>query len=318
MTANASWRDYVSIETDYWAVVLAFLFLVVLGGALAVGTWLSGMGVEPAMSGSSTSEQAAAGGGWAIAEVVAAVVLLGVVTLWQRLPEWLQDVVKTGTLVVASMVAGAYLAPEGATAFWAVAAMGVGYYGLSKAADAYDVYWILNNIEGVAFAIVAGGAIGAVLPLPFLVVGIVGLTIYDHVFANQNEWMFTIGAGLLKAKLPLVIFAMPSLRVDWDDLCDAMTAEEDRSEEFFPNDSGFGIGTADLLLPAALAVAVVTAVGTPMGGVVPVVGISIGVMVAAFRLRWEMLNIGSGAGLPAITSGALGGWAVGIVVVMSV
>lgn len=316
MTAVRNWRQYVSIETDYWAVLLSLLFLVVIGGALALIPWASGLAAEPAMSGSSTSEQAAAGGGWAIAEVGFAVLLLGVIALWNRLPGWVRDIIQDNVTIVLWMFIGAmaYIADI----FWPIMLAGVGLLTVAKTAVEFDVYWLFNNVVALGVAMLGAVILGVFFPLPFLIVGLIGLTVYDHVFANQNDWMFAIGEGLLRAKLPVIVFAFPRLRVDWDELCEAMVEPEDRTEEFFPHDNGFGIGTADLMLPAAVAVGVVSTIGAPLGGLLPVLGVTIGVIVAAFRLRWEMLNIGSGAGLPAITSGALGGWAVGAVVVMVV
>ena len=63
---------------------------------------------------------------------------------------------------------------------------------------------------------------------------------------------------------------------------------------------------ADLALPAALAAAVATA-----GGPAPLLaagGVVAGIAIACFRLRHRMLTAGSGAGMPALTAGAIGGW----------
>lgn len=312
------WQNYVSIETDYWAMLLALLFLSVIAGSLALVPWVNSMGVEQAMGGSSAAEQAAAGGGWAIAEAIAAVIILGAIAAWRLLPEWAREIVKDNLTIGLWMLngAGAYVADV----FLPVMAAAIGLLTIAKTAVRFEVYWLLHNVFAVGVAILGAVLLGVTFPLPFLVIGLVGLTVYDHVFANQQDWMMKIGEGLLCAKLPVVVFAFPKLRVDWDDLCDAIADEEEEKEqsEFFPDKKGFGIGTADLLLPAALAVAVVKTIGTPVGGVIPAVGLTIGVIIAAFRLRWELINTGSGAGLPAITSGAFGGWAVGIMVVMSV
>lgn len=309
-TATSRFRNLTAVHADRWGLLLAALFLTVLAGSVYVATWLSGAGVEPAMGGTSGGEQAAAGAGWAIAEAIFAALLLGVILLYKRLPEWAQDVVKTAVVVVPAMWLGVLAVQNGA--FWPVALGVVGYYAIVKATDAYDVYWLWQNFEAVALAIVLGGAVGAVLPLPFLAVGIVGLTIYDHVFANENDWMFTLGGGMLRAKLPVVVFAFPRLRVAWDDICDSLAADRDEETDdgVFEGTSQFGIGTADLLLPAAFA----SAVAVTGGGVtLPVLGVAAGVGVAALRLRWEMLNVGSGAGMPAIAGGVLGGYAVALV-----
>lgn len=315
---TSRFRRLTAVQTDGWGFLLAGLFVVVLVGAVWMATWFASAGVEPAMSGSSGSEQAAAGAGWALAEVGVAVLLLGFVLLWKRLPEWVQDVVKTGVLVVGAMVLGDMASQLGMSAFWTVAVGVVGYYAIIKAADAFDVYWLWNNFESIALAIVLGAGIGAVLPLPFLLVGIVGLTIYDHVFANEKDWMFTLGEGMLRAKLPVIVFAFPKLRVSWDAICDEMGGDDDALDdsltEMLEEGRGFGIGMADLLLPAAFAAAVTLAGG---GVTLPVVGVVAGIVVAAFRLRWEMVNIGSGAGLPAITGGIVGGYAIASLVVIA-
>lgn len=311
-TTHGRLRRLTALEADAWGVLLAALFIGVMVGAVELATWFAGAGVEPAMSGSSSSEQAAAGAGWAIAEVAVAVVGLGVILLWRRLPEWAKDVVKTGAVVVVSMVLGVQAAAVGASAFWTAAGLLVSYYAIIKATDAYDVYWIWNNFEAVLLAIVLAGAIGSVLPLPFLLVGIVLLSVYDHVFANERDWMFTLGEGMMRAKLPVLVLALPRLRVSWDALCRDIGGDEDVLDEELSEaieaGNGFGIGMADLMLPAAVAAAVAVSTG---GVTMPVFGIAVGVVIAAFRLRWLMVNqTEGGAGMPSITTGVIGGYAI--------
>lgn len=313
--AVSRFRNLTAVETDRWGVLLAALFMAVLAGAVWVATSLASLGVESAMGGSSGGEQAAAGAGWALAEVAVAVFLLGVIMLYNRLPEWAQDTIKTSLLIAVSMWAGVVAKEAGVLVSGATVL--IGYYAITQVADAYDVYWLWNNVEAVVLAIVLGGMIGVILPLPFLIVGLIGLTIYDHVFANEKDWMFTLGGGMLRAKLPVVVFAFPRWRVAWSDIVAAVEPNEEPDDssvvEDFKSDAGFGIGMADLLFPAAIAAAVTVAGG---GVTLPVYGIVAGVIVAAFRLRWEMINVGGGAGLPAITAGTLGGYAAALIPVV--
>lgn len=316
-TTTARVRQFTAVKADRWGILLAALFMAVLIGSVGLANWMAGMGTEPVMSESSGGEQAAGGAAWALAEVAVAVVAIGLILLYKRLPEWAQKIVKFA--VVAPMVM--YLGAEAASIgmFGATAAFLVGYFAIYKVTDAFDVYWLWNNVESIALATVAAAFVGVVLPLPFLIAGIVGLTIYDHVFADKKNWMFTLGEGMLRAKLPVIVFALPKLRASWDDICDSLSDESELDDEelqrALENSEGFGIGTADLLLPAAFASAVAVSGG---GITLPVVGVAAGVLVAAFRLRWEMVNIGSGAGLPALTTGSIGGYALAMIPVVMV
>lgn len=307
-------RTRTNIVTDGWGLLLAGLFLTVLVGSVALAQSFASAGVEPAMSGSSSSQQAAAGAGWAIAEVVVAVIGIVVFLLWKRLPAWGKEIVKKGVVIVGSMMIGASLPVSGygAGAFWAIAGGLVGYYALVRITDEFDVFWHLNNLHCVFIAILLGGTAGAVLPFKFLLVGIILLTVYDHVFANQNDWMFTLGEGMMRAKLPVLFLAIPRLRLSWDDLCADIGGKEDvfddEIESMVERGDGFGIGMADLMLPAALAASLTVSSG---GVSMPVVGMVGGLILAAFRLRYLMVNADeAGAGMPSITAGTVGGYLV--------
>lgn len=137
--------------------------------------------------------------------------------------------------------------------------------------------------------------------------GLVGLTAYDYWFADRQTWMADIAEWTVSRKLPLLVIAPTSFRLSWDELEEAATGDERDPDELL----AFAIGTADLLLPAAFAVALAES-----GAVLPFAGAVLGLLAACPRLSWKMHN-GGGAGLPPITTGVFGGWAIASVGVVA-
>lgn len=313
MSDHLDWHRYFEVEKDWRALALVSLFLVVIAGALTVRPWLLSQGAESAVAGTSTTEQAAGGVVWALSEAVFAGVLLAVILLWRKLPEWVQDIVNDNLLIAVYMLVGA--SALAADAFGITAAAAMGALTVLKTADEFDVWWVVNDIAALGFAVVLGAFLGLVLGPWVLAVGLIGLSVYDYVFADRKSWMFTLGSAFIRWKLPVLFLVPTTVRFDWEKFGDALDGEVD--EEDIP-EIGFGIGMADLAIPAALVVAIAGEATMSLSGGIPVVAVVAGILVACFRVSWKMSNEGGGAGLPPLTSGALGGWAIGTLVVMLV
>jgi presenilin-like A22 family membrane protease len=303
-------RPHIELEPGWRGYALVALFAVVIGGALLVRPmWISN-GVEPAFSGATTGEQAAVGSAWAIAEAIFAAVLIAIILAYRWLPEWVQDIVNTVATVILWMILGAVALEAGQ--FWDYAFAGIGLIALLKTTEQFDVWWILNNMLALGIAIGMAAWIGVVLSPWILAIGLIGLSVYDYVFADRENWMFTLGGSFVRWRMPVLFVAPTTLRVDWDELADGMAGELD--DKAAP-ELGFGIGTADLMIPAAFVVSLVNA-GPSIIEAITVFAVITGILVACFRVSWKMVNKGGGAGLPPLTSGAIGGWAIGSIVVM--
>lgn len=302
------------LTVDGTALVLAVLLVGVTIGSVALVPLLQSPNPETGQASvqqhqeleqESAAKQAAAGGGWAIAEAIFAGFILVLALLWQRLPEWLQDLIKDTVAYGGFLYLGGYFAIRGQFELAATSGLGgfVGYTVIDEA----GLWWIVNNILALGVAVIVGAFAGIKFGIPFILLGLVGLSVYDHYFANQQSWMFTIGGALLKLRLPVLIVWPRGWRFDWDTLAEQMASDAD-AEDLLAG----GVGMADLLLPAMFAAAVMAypAGASVAGWPVELVGVLAGLTLAAFRLRWEMEHHGSGAGLPAITAGAVGGWAV--------
>lgn len=279
---------------------LVALFAVVIGAALAIRPWFIAGGAEPAMQGSSTGAQAATGAAWAVAEAVFAGTLLLGIVLWRRFPEWLQEAVtsalKFGFLVFVG-VSGVLTDSLGI-----VLVGGPVLVFAASVAEAFDLWWVVNNVLAVGIAVYAAAGVGIVLGPVILGVGLVGLTVYDYVFADREGWMFDLAAWTVRHQLPALFIVPTAWRLDWDELADALGGDEDADELL-----GWGIGMADLLLPAAFAVSLVDAGGLLVHGAIA------GTLLACARVSWKMEQ-GAGAGLPPLVTGALGGWGVAAIV----
>lgn len=294
---------------DRQASLLAVLFLAVQIPAVWLAQQLTAATTQPDTPGgvtaadSTAAESAGAGIAWAGIEVAFAVGLLALIVVYRRLPEWLQETIKINVVLLIFLHLGGQWATAGVLPTGA--ALVVSILTVYKAVSHYDVYWALNNLLAVSLAIATGAYIALIFGVWGLVVALVALTVYDHVFANKQGWMFTLADSLLRARLPVVVLKPHGWRLDWNAFVDGLGDDEDDP------DTSWAIGTADLALPAAFAAAVATAPPGPLAsGTLAAAGVVGGVTLACFRLRYEMLTKGSGAGLPALTAGALGGWAV--------
>lgn len=291
--------DALDVQTDTKAAGLCLLFGVVITGALLVRPEAVAGGTTSAVDGASTSQKATAGVAWALAEAAFAGILLGGVVLWRRFPEWLQEALWSGVKFGVPMAVGIAAASVSAGGFWLAVAVGMVIIG--TAIDAFDCYWIINNILAVALAIYVGVAAGVVLGAVVIGVGLIGLTIYDYVFADRESWMFDLAGWTLRNRLPALFIVPSTWRLDWDDIATGFESDADTDPDEIVS---WGIGMADLALPAAFVVALAHG-----GSALPAYGAALGVFLASTRIS-KKLDDGGGAGLPPITSGALGGWAV--------
>lgn len=318
-THVARWREALdqTVRVDRQGVMLATLLVgIAAGSALLVPVMTGGGGgSEPAVS--QSAELAAQGsGGQAVSGAVFAgqVALLAgglvlAIALVRRVPAWLREVlsesaIDTLTLATGMAVAVAYpgLRVHVVLAFFAIL-VGV------RVCDRVGCWWILNNALMVALVVFAGAVLGIVVGPWFLLAAMAGLVVYDHVFANERDWMFDLAGVQLDYRLP-VIFVWPAQwTFDWDRLTDDVDD---------PAPIAWGLGSGDCLLPAAFVAALVAHWTGPALFGVPVVawGALAGLAVGAFRLREEMATAGSGAGLPAIVAGLVAGF--GAVAVLGV
>lgn len=292
------------LTIDRAAVEMAALFAIVMGAtawlALNIGPEAASEVGPPDAFGSGTSGEATAAGAWALAEVAFAVSIIGGLFLYRRLPEWLQDLAKYNLVFGLALVVGARYG-------YPIVPLFVGVFTTYMVADHFGLWWIFNNIIALALAVVVGVALGLIFGVVGVGVALVGLTIYDHIFANKKKWMFALGKLAMELRLPLLIFRPDRMRVEWSEIIDTLQEAEAGEEDDESDGTSWGIGTADFMLPAGFVAAVATApsvVVTTFGPLAVVVVIA-GILVACARLRFEMLTKGSGAGLPALSAGAM-------------
>lgn len=300
-----SWHRHVSVSLDRQALYLAILFAVVQVSAIALAYDAHAGGASPTAPGG--VEGTEAGVSWVVLEVAWAFLFLGMVYGWRYLPEWLQGhLKKTGKFVVL-MFAGAYLAALGI--FWTGLVGFIAVYSLYKLVNQGGFWWLANNAMVVGIATYVGAWIGLTLdPWPLLL-AMVGFTAYDRYFADKKQWMMDMASVLVAYRIPVLFIKPARYRFEWQNILD-----ED-GEDLEHDESAWGIGMADLLLPAAFTAAVVTSdtILLPLAVGAVVTG---GVLLAALRIRKKMLTTGSGAGLPPLTAGAVGAYALAIVPLM--
>lgn len=291
------YRRHTAVELDWRAAGLVALFAFVIGVSLLARPVAVSDGVQSATAGASTGEQTAIGGIWVIAEVVFAVLLLGLIFLWSRLPEWLREISREVLSVVFWVGVGALIVqrPDFPMVFAGIVVL----FTVLKVTDELDLWWTINNLLALAIAIWVATVAGITLGPIVMAVGLLGLSIYDNVFADRSKLMFDLASWTVGRKLPVLFIVPTSLRLSWDQLAEATNSGE-LGEELI----GFGIGMADLLLPAAFVVSL-----AHTGELLLVTGAVAGTFLACPRMSWKMSN-GGGAGMPPLTVGAVGGAAI--------
>lgn len=300
MSHAIGWRRFVALQPDVRALALVVLFTTVLSASVMLApTFQATPGVNTVTDTASTGEQAAGGLGVSLLTVIEATILLGIIALFRRTPNWLQPVLRrtvATTFWVGMGLYGAFIfgVPGG------LAAAGLAYF-IVHATDALGVYWVVNDAIAIGLAIYFGAAAGVIAGPVLLGVMLVGLSVYDHVFANRADWMFSLARATVRWRLPaLVVLPVGTWRLPWTDLAEFSTDDEDAKV-------AHGIGTADLALPAAFVAAVSIYTSAWVAGIV-----AGGVLIACLHLSWSIEHRGSGAGMPPLTAGALGGWAVAV------
>lgn len=310
-------RRATAVTIDREAIILAAIFMVVMIPAVAVTVAIP-MDVQPNAFG---LEGVALGGAWALGEVVVAALLVGLIFIFNRLPEWIQNWAKLSGAVGALLWGGGFLQRLGL--LWQMIGGLFVITFIFDALDEYNLWWIMNNLLALTIAILFAPAGAWLFGVKALLVALVGLSIYDWYFADRNEWMFSLASVLMKSYAPVLFIIPTGLRVDWklltdpdeDDFPEGVESASDMDEEQrlkFKRRVGFsmGIGTADLLLPAMFASAVAASPsvlsihGVPAG----VLGVAVGVIVAALRIRWKIIEHKRGAGLPPLATGAILGY----------
>lgn len=282
-------RSWFDVTVDRAALELVALFLAIQAGTVGAALWLDANAPESATTAPGGVDGPAAGAGFAILEVALAVSILGLLYALRYLPQKYRDIAKKAAGLCLILVAGA--------AFQAAEALGLGlvltvtFYVAIKAIPWNRIWWVANDVLCVAVAIYVGAVLGLMLNEWAILTFIVGMTAYDIYFADKKKYMFQLADLALTYKLPVLFVRPANWRLEWD-----------RVLEDTDGDGGWGIGSADLLIPAAFTAAVVTSstLLLPMLAGVVVTG---GVVLAALRIRHKMLSQGSGAGLPPILAG---------------
>lgn len=273
---------------------LAALFALVVPAAIYGTGLLTAAGVESVASGESSVAQAGGGAAISIITVIEASLLLGVILLYNWFPGWFRPAVRRTARIAfwgLLAVAGGQLA--GGAGFAVV----VGCYFIIQVFDQLDVYWLVNDVLGIGLAVYGAVAVAALTSPIVLGVALVGLSVYDHFFANEQPWMARLAGGAIRWKFPAMVIVPNRIRFKW-----SMLADDDRENDFIH----FGLGVGDLVIPAAFAATVFHTIGG-----VPAVGIAIGIAAACLRLGWAIEHTEEMAGLPSLTTGCLGGYALG-------
>lgn len=289
-------------EFDQKGLELAALFTVVVVATVALALEFQSLNSTvkpPETFGEGASGEATAGATWAIAEVLFAGVLLLAVYTTRRLPEWLQTTARRSAAFVLLLYLGA---SAGSTTAWlGITGVVVGTYIFYRIMDRYGVWWMPNNLLSVFGAIVGGVGLGMLFGAVGLAIASVVLLSYDHYFANKKDWMFDLAAPIIKYRLPALFVRPSTWRFDWSGL---FSEADDAADDDEHGPVTWGVGTADMALPAGFVAAVAietNGIVSTFGNVVLVLFIA-AVAIACFRLSWRMTHKGSGAGLPPLAA----------------
>lgn len=295
-------RDAFKFDWVAWTIVA--LVLVIQGAALsAVGEAIS--------QGSLTVDQSTSptvGAGVVALLVGESLLLVGLYVAYQRLSERWQQAVQW--LIVGSLVAVAgYAANQNGLLAELLAYFAVGLPVL-YALDRYDMYWLLHNGLAVMLGIV-GLSIAGVLVSPAIVLVILaGLLVWDHVAVNLSDIMAKLVEFSGNVNLPNYVVIPTQLRVDIGSVADYFQDPDDTPR---PDGVATIIGVGDFVIPGLLPVSAAVALESPTA--LPVLGALTGCCLSVFVLRAALSRADRGLpALPWLNSGAIAGFAVGIVV----
>jgi len=299
---------------DKHTLALAVLFVIVTSSSTVLALEIAATGQQPVETPQNV-DGAAAGAGWAVLEVLVAIGLLAILFAYRKFPEWLQELVKWNAALAIPLYLG-HSAGKGGSSVGIVLAFYMTVLTIYKLSNEFNVWWVFNNLFSLVYAVLGAVVIATVLSVEALVVAFLLLTVYDHIFANKQTWMFDLGKTMLKYRVPAVFVAPSTWRFDWDDLADSMGDDRDEEQNESHQVVYWGIGTADLMIPAAFAAAIVANAPqpTPDTATLAFSAVVAGIVIACGRLRYELEHQGSGAGLPALAGGVLGAYLVAQVV----
>lgn len=292
---------FLRISRDRQAIYLAALFLAVQVGAVWLAMTLQSSGAAAGIDSPGNADGAAAGAGWAIAEVAFASLLVVGIYTYRKVPESWREPFRNAVLFAIIYYAGWIYGSAGAGLPFLTLFIG-GYLGM-KLIEGLGLWWLVNNALAVVIAIGGAAVLGHALNEWALLTFLAGMTVYDYVFADKRGWMMELAGLMVHYRLPVLFVKPDQYRFDWDNLL-----SDDDGEALAEAETAWGIGTADLMLPAAFTAAVVTG-ETVLLPVVAAAVLTGGVVLAALRIRQKMLTNGSGAGLPPLTAGVVGAYA---------
>lgn len=230
--------------------------------------------------------------------------LIVVYALWliyRLLPALLQRWIKRACLTGGVLYALLY-------AISILPALLVAYAGIIIA-YALDYKWLAYDIGALVLAIVVAATLGGYFgPLPLIVL-VAGLMIYDWVAVVETTLMSRVAKLMGNLRLP-VLFVIPN-RLDFDigAFLDELSANGVDLDSVFRDQLHLAIGVGDFAIPAALTAAVFRFYGVAIAFAV-LFGTVVGLLGLMGAKDDEALP-----GLPWLGGGALGGFAVSMLVV---
>lgn len=255
------------------------------------------------------------GVGYVALIIVESLILIGAWRLYKRLSDRSRKLLKYGAMVLfivtvgGSLVYSAYV-NNALDQLAILVTISTALTGAMKLIFKYDLGWLVHDLValgvGVGIAVLLGSIVAPIVVIPVLVLMIA----WDHYAVNLSDLMGEIIEFSTAASIPNYLIIPNRLCVDTD-------AVQDYVQDMENNDKPKGvssiIGVGDFGLPAILTTSAWVA-GNEVAAVAALVG-ACGAMVV-LRDAMERHEGGLPA-LPWLNTGALGGYAVGLLVTMA-
>lgn len=185
------------------------------------------------------------------------------------------------------------------------------FYGLYKYVNVSGYTWIAFNliafVAGVIASILFGVQLAPKIVIPLMVI----LMVYDYLAVDLTDIMGDLIEFSASTGIPNYFVIPNQLRVDLERLKDFLSGKTDDK----PPDVATIIGLGDFLFPTVLATSVL--VNADFQITAAVVGVVLGSIFAIPVLRAATLRRdGATPALPWLNSGAIGGYAVGILITL--
>lgn len=295
-----------ALRVDYPLVALLALTVVFQVGALWVADYVSLDTATPTQTMKLSIGLRLAG-----IVIVESLLIVGLWRLYKHLGDFTQKLIQyfivgTAALTLALVV----YEQHGLTRVVINAAIGVALYVTIKRTSSTGLAWVVFNLVAIGGGMVITGVMGVLVGPPVVILIMLLMLAWDKLAVDLSNLMGDLVDFSASVSIPNFVIIPKQLRFELAPIREFITDPETNDR---PDSVALIIGVGDFLFPALLTASALVAY-TDMW---PVYGAFAGTLVATVLLSAELhVREGGAPALPWVNTGAIGGFAVGMVPVV--